>query len=145
MSRKFISVMSIYNTAQNDFKDMCKEKMRRQMELMGDTVDDNRLEDILASGETAPIFTGGIVMDTQQSKQALDDIQARKNDILALEKSIKELHDLFLDMAMLVQEQGEMIDRVEYNIENSVEFVSRAVADTKKAVKFQSEARRVSK
>ena len=56
----------------------------------------------------------------------------------------RELHDLFLDMAMLVQEQGEMIDRVEYNIEHSVEFVSRAVADTKKAVKFQSEARRVS-
>merc|ERR1711879_110726 len=109
---------------------------------MGENVDDNKLEEMLSSGESAPLFAGGIVMDTAQSKQALDDIQARKNDILALEKSIKELHDLFIDMAMLVQEQGEMIDRVEYNIEHSVEFVSRAVADTKKAVKFQSEARR---
>jgi len=143
MSRKFINVMSRYGQAQNEFRDACKEKMRRQIEIMGENVDDAKLEDMLSSGETAPLFAGGIVMDTQKSKQVLDDIQSRKNDILALEKSIKELHDLFVDMAMLVQEQGEMIDRVEYNIEHSVEFVSRAVADTKKAVAFQSAARKV--
>merc|ERR1712178_347083 len=143
MSRKFINVMSRYNSAQNEFRDACKEKMRRQIEIMGENVDDNKLEEMLSSGERALGLAGGIVMDTQKSKQVLDDIQSRKNDILALEKSIKELHDLFIDMAMLVQEQGEMIGRVEYNIEHSVEFVSRAVADTKKAVKFQSEARRV--
>lgn len=45
-------------------------------------------------------------------------------------------------MAALVQEQGEMIDRVEYNIEHSVDFVSRAVADTKKAIALQQEARK---
>lgn len=114
MSRKFINVMSRYNSAQNEFRDACKEKMRRQIEIMGENVDDNKLEEMLSSGESAPLFAGGIVMDTQKSKQVLDDIQSRKNDILALEKSIKELHDLFIDMAMLVQEQGEMIDRVEY-------------------------------
>lgn len=36
-----------------------------------------------------------------------------------------------------------MIDRIESNMDQSVGFVERAVADTKKAVKFQSEARRV--
>uniref|UniRef100_A0A8C5BCA4 t-SNARE coiled-coil homology domain-containing protein n=1 Tax=Gadus morhua TaxID=8049 RepID=A0A8C5BCA4_GADMO len=37
---------------------------------------------------------------------------------------------------------GEMIDRVEYNVEHSVDYVERAVSDTKKAVKYQSKARR---
>ena len=120
MSRKFINVMSRYNSAQNEFRDACKEKMRRQIEIMGENVDDQKLEEMLSSGESAPLFTGGIVMDTQKSKQVLDDIQSRKNDILALEKSIKELHDLFIDMAMLVQEQGEMIDRVEYKIGHKI-------------------------
>uniref|UniRef100_A0A670ZHW1 t-SNARE coiled-coil homology domain-containing protein n=1 Tax=Pseudonaja textilis TaxID=8673 RepID=A0A670ZHW1_PSETE len=36
-----------------------------------------------------------------------------------------------------------MIDRIENNMDQSVGFVERAVADTKKAVKFQSEARRL--
>ena len=37
-----------------------------------------------------------------------------------------------------------MVDRIEYNVEHAKEFVDRAVADTKKAVQFQSKARRVS-
>ena len=37
-----------------------------------------------------------------------------------------------------------MIERIENNMDQSVGFVERAVADTKKAAKFQQEARRVS-
>jgi hypothetical protein len=40
--------------------------------------------------------------------------------------------------------QGEMVDRIEYNVDHAKEFVDRAVADTKKAVQYQSKARRVS-
>ena len=36
-----------------------------------------------------------------------------------------------------------MIDRIEYNVEKTVDFVAEAKADTKKAVKYQSKARRV--
>lgn len=36
-----------------------------------------------------------------------------------------------------------MIDRIEYNVEHSVDYVERAVSDTKKAVKYQSQARKV--
>ncbi|KAL6726496.1 hypothetical protein Aduo_008463 [Ancylostoma duodenale] len=36
-----------------------------------------------------------------------------------------------------------MVDRIEYNVEHAKEFVDRAVADTKKAVQYQSKARRV--
>lgn len=43
--------------------------------------------------------------DTQQAKQSLADIEARHQDIMKLEKSIKELHDMFMDMAMLVESQ----------------------------------------
>ena len=44
-------------------------------------------------------------MDAQQTRE----IEARHNDILQLEKSIKELHDLFMDMCTLVQEQVSII------------------------------------
>lgn len=46
-----------------------------------------------------------IMTDTQQAKQSLADIEARHEDIIKLEKSIKELHDMFMDMAMLVESQ----------------------------------------
>lgn len=44
-------------------------------------------------------------METQQAKQTLADIEARHADIIKLENSIKELHDMFMDMAMLVENQ----------------------------------------
>uniref|UniRef100_A0A3P8WJ01 t-SNARE coiled-coil homology domain-containing protein n=1 Tax=Cynoglossus semilaevis TaxID=244447 RepID=A0A3P8WJ01_CYNSE len=45
-------------------------------------------------------------------------------------------------MCCLTHHQGCMIDRIESNMDQSVGFVERAVADTKKAAKFQQEARR---
>ena len=50
-------------------------------------------------------FLQGIIMDTAAAKQTLADIEARHADIIKLETSIKELHDMFMDMAMLVESQ----------------------------------------
>jgi hypothetical protein len=44
-------------------------------------------------------------MDSQMTKQALNEIETRHNEIIKLETSIRELHDMFVDMAMLVESQ----------------------------------------
>lgn len=45
------------------------------------------------------------IVDAGVSKQALSEIEARHKDIVRLESSIKELHDMFVDIAMLVESQ----------------------------------------
>lgn len=40
--------------------------------------------------------------------------------------------------------QGEMVDRIEYNVERTGDYIKDAVRDTTKAVKYQSNTRRVS-
>ncbi|XP_076594712.1 syntaxin 3b isoform X1 [Chaetodon auriga] len=142
LSRKFVEVMTKYNEAQVDFRERSKGRIQRQLEITGKATTDEELEEMLESGNAA-VFTAGIV-DSGISKQALSEIEARHKDIVRLESSIKELHDMFVDIAMLVESQGGMIDRIESNMDQSVGFVERAVADTKKAAKFQQEARRVS-
>ncbi|XP_021345137.1 syntaxin isoform X2 [Mizuhopecten yessoensis] len=141
ISRKFVEVMGVYNQAQLDYREGCKTRIKRQMEITGRTTTNEELEDMLESGNPA-IFTQGIIMETQQAKQTLADIEARHNDIIKLETSIRELHDMFMDMAMLVEQQGEMIDRIEYNVEQAVDYIETAKMDTKKAVRYQSKARR---
>ncbi|XP_017162713.1 syntaxin 3b isoform X4 [Poecilia reticulata] len=142
LSRKFVEVMTKYNEAQVDFRERSKGRIQRQLEITGQAKTDEELEEMLESGNAA-VFTAGIV-DSGISKQALSEIESRHKDIVRLESSIKELHDMFVDIAMLVESQGGMIDRIESNMDQSVGFVERAVADTKKAAKFQQEARRVS-
>ncbi|XP_063930745.1 syntaxin-1A isoform X2 [Zophobas morio] len=143
LSRKFVEVMTEYNRTQTDYRERCKGRIQRQLEITGRQTTNEELEEMLEQGNPA-VFTQGIIMETQQAKQTLADIEARHADIIKLENSIKELHDMFMDMAMLVENQGEMIDRIEYHVEHAVDYVQTATQDTKKALKYQSKARRVS-
>ncbi|XP_042911206.1 syntaxin-1A isoform X2 [Parasteatoda tepidariorum] len=141
LSQKFVEVMTDYNKTQTDYRERCKARIQRQLEITGKVTTNDELEEMLESGNSA-IFTQGIIMDTQQAKQTLADIEARHADIIKLETSIRELHDMFMDMAMLVESQGEMIDRIEYHCEHAKDYVGEAVKDTKQALAYQSKARR---
>jgi t-SNARE complex subunit (syntaxin) len=39
--------------------------------------------------------------------------------VLTLEASIAELHQMFLDFALLVEQQGELLDQIEYQVYNT--------------------------
>ncbi|XP_060242834.1 syntaxin-3 isoform X2 [Meriones unguiculatus] len=140
LSRKFVEVMTKYNEAQVDFRERSKGRIQRQLEITGKKTTDEELEEMLESGNPA-IFTSGII-DSQISKQALSEIEGRHKDIVRLESSIKELHDMFMDIAMLVENQGEMLDNIELNVMHTVDHVEKARDETKKAVKYQSQARK---
>ncbi|GCB76623.1 hypothetical protein scyTo_0018359, partial [Scyliorhinus torazame] len=105
------------------------------------TTTDDELEEMLESGNPS-IFTSDIISDTQITRQALNEIESRHKDIIKLEASIRELHDMFVDMAMLVEQQGEMINNIETNVVNATEYIERAKEETKRAVRYQSKARR---
>ncbi|XP_073676226.1 syntaxin 3b isoform X2 [Garra rufa] len=140
LSRKFVDVMTKYNEAQVDFREKSKGRIQRQLEITGKATTDEELEEMLEGGNAA-VFTAGIV-DSGISKQALSEIEARHKDIVRLESSIKELHDMFVDIAMLVESQGNMVDNIEVNVGKAVDHVEAAKVETKKAVRYQSKARK---
>lgn len=141
LTKQFVEVMTEYNKTQTDYREKCKATIQRQLEITGKTTSNEELEEMLEQGNIS-VFTQGILMDTQQAKQTLADIKARHEDIMNLEKSIRELHDMFMDMAMLIESQGEMIDRIEYHVEHAKDHVIVATQDTKKAKEYQSKARK---
>uniref|UniRef100_A0A8C6TYZ6 Syntaxin-3 n=1 Tax=Neogobius melanostomus TaxID=47308 RepID=A0A8C6TYZ6_9GOBI len=140
LSRKFVEVMTKYNEAQVDFRERSKGRIQRQLEITGKATTDDELEEMLESGNAA-VFTA--IVDSGISKQALSEIESRHKDIVRLESSIKELHDMFVDIAMLVENQGEIVDNIEQNVSKSVDHIVEAKEQTKKAVKYQTSARKV--
>ncbi|KAJ8342947.1 hypothetical protein SKAU_G00328750 [Synaphobranchus kaupii] len=183
LSRKFVEVMSEYNATQSDYRERCKGRIQRQLEITGRNTTNEELESMLESDNPA-IFTSGIIMDSNITEQAMNEIETRHTEIIKLENSIPRaarhvhghghaggepgegfsvLRDLLrLSVPLKISfpwpytakaepyhasrveliTAGEMIDRIEYNVEHSVDYVERAVSDTKKAVKYQSKARR---
>ncbi|KAG6922936.1 syntaxin 3, partial [Chelydra serpentina] len=138
LSRKFVDVMTKYNEAQVDFRERSKGRIQRQLEITGKNTTDEELEEMLESGNPS-IFTSGI-MDSQISKQALSEIEGRHKDIVRLESSIKELHDMFVDIAMLVENQGGVIDNIELNMMHAVDHIEKARDETKKALVYKKKA-----
>uniref|UniRef100_A0A1B6DVB5 t-SNARE coiled-coil homology domain-containing protein n=1 Tax=Clastoptera arizonana TaxID=38151 RepID=A0A1B6DVB5_9HEMI len=141
LSRKFVEVMTEYNRTQTDYRERCKGRIQRQLEITGRQTTNEELEEMLEQGNPA-VFTQGIIMETQQAKQTLADIEARHADIIKLENSIRELHDMFMDMAMLVESQGELVDRIEYNVTNTADHVSTARGELHIAEDLQTKARK---
>ncbi|TKS79089.1 Syntaxin-2 Epimorphin [Collichthys lucidus] len=141
LSRKFVEVMTQYNETQVSFRERSKGRIQRQLEITGRVMTNEELEDMLESGNPS-IFTSDIISDSQITRQALNEIESRHQDIMRLESSIRELHAMFMDMAMLVETQGEMVNNIEKNVSNAAEYICSAKEETKKAVRYQKKSRR---
>ncbi|XP_060928942.1 syntaxin-1A isoform X4 [Limanda limanda] len=124
LSRKFVEVMSEYNTTQSDYRERCKGRIQRQLEITGRNTTNEELESMLESDNPA-IFTSGIIMDNI-TQQAMNEIETRHTEIIKLENSIRELHDMFMDMAMLVESQGELVNNIEQSVLGAQEYVEQA-------------------
>ncbi|KAM7540242.1 hypothetical protein Aperf_G00000024878 [Anoplocephala perfoliata] len=141
IGRNFVAVMQEYSKAQTEYRDANKSRILRRMAAADQHFTDEELEEMLESGNPQ-IFTQSIMADTQMARQTLDEIEARHQDIIKLEQSIKELHDMFQDVSTLVESQQETIDKIEYNVDNAQDYVETAKKDVEKAVVYQKKSRK---
>lgn len=141
LSKEFVELMGYCNTIQSQYRDRNVERIQRQLKITGSNVSDKELDVMLESGQT-DVFTQNILIDAKATKQALNEIESRHDEILKLERSIKDLHDMFQYLAMEVEAQGEMVDRIETNIRQSSNYVEKAKENTEKAVTYQQKARK---
>ncbi|CAF2709507.1 unnamed protein product [Rotaria sp. Silwood2] len=125
LTRRLRDTMVAYNQETIAHRDRCKKIIVRELEISGNRKTTDELEDILDS-DFPGTFNVSILVDTQKAKQSLDAIEARHRDIIKLETCIKELHSMFQDLAMLVANQGEMIDSIEHNVSKAADYVEDA-------------------
>jgi len=67
------------------------------------------------------------------AKQALAYVTSKHNDIVILANSIAELRQMFVDLSVLVERQGEVITKIEQNCELALEYTEEGVANLKEA------------
>jgi syntaxin 1A len=111
--------------------------------LAGRSTTKDELDDMLETGNTA-IFTEGIVTDTKQAIESLREIEERHKDIIKLESSIRELHEMFIEMGALVAHQGDLVDVIQTQVEKTKDFVMNANGQIAEALVNKSKAARVS-
>ena len=65
------------------------------------------------------------------------EVNRRDEEITKIAKSIEELAAIFKELAVLVIDQGTILDRIDYNMENAVEHAREGVKQLHKAEESQ--------
>lgn len=67
-------------------------------------------------------------------------VNERDEEITKIAKSIEELAAIFKELAVLVIDQGTILDRIDYNMENAVEHAKEGIKHLEKAEEHQKNA-----
>ncbi|CAH1404564.1 unnamed protein product [Nezara viridula] len=138
----FIEVMESWNKEQNDYRQKCVERIHRLASIAKAVVTDERLDELLEQGNYGAIFNDDIITETIEARRALEDVQVRHQELLKIEKSLQELRDLFMDMAILIEHQGELVNRIENHVLKTTDYVDTAKVEMNKAIKYQKKSRK---
>lgn len=65
----------------------------------------------------------------------------REGEIRQIEQSVGELNELFRDVAHIVREQGEVLDVIDHNVENTLTDTRGADVELRSASRYQKSAR----
>ncbi|XP_074165727.1 syntaxin-11 isoform X1 [Sminthopsis crassicaudata] len=136
LTRAFQEAMHDYNQAEFNQRENCKIRIQRQLEIMGKEVSGAQIEDMCEQGKW-DVFSENLLADVKGARSALNEIESRHKELVKLESRIRDVHDLFLQMALLVEEQGDTLNVVELNVEKTQSYTGEAKAHVKKAVEYK--------
>ncbi|XP_028294266.1 syntaxin-11-like [Gouania willdenowi] len=119
LSNTLRNVMFSYNDTEMSHREACKRQIQRQMEVVGKEVGQEELEEMM--NEEVNVFSTQIEGKTSQS--ALLQIESRHRELLELEKRIEDIQELFLDVAVLVEEQGAATENIQKNAQNTDVYI----------------------
>uniref|UniRef100_A0A1B6BY23 t-SNARE coiled-coil homology domain-containing protein n=2 Tax=Clastoptera arizonana TaxID=38151 RepID=A0A1B6BY23_9HEMI len=142
LSKRYQSAITAYQAELVNYKERCESLIKTQLQIVGAKYATDEEMEALLDQENTQVFVNNYIRETTEAKQALQMARLRHNEIIGLEKSILELKELFVDMAMLVQSQGEVIDRIEYNVKQGVNFVTDGNQDLGKGKRYRIKARK---
>ena len=62
-------------------------------------------------------------------------------DVLTLEKSVAELNQMFLDFALLTEQQGELLDQIEHQVKEAGDYIDAGNTELVQAIELQKSIR----
>jgi len=115
---------------------------RRYFTVTGEYPDEEVIDKIISNGGEE--FLGRAVQEHGRGKvlETVVEIQDRHDAAKEIEKSLLELHQVFLDMVVMVEAQAEQMDDIEHHVMNAAHYVKDGSKDLKTAVGYQRNSRK---
>ncbi|OAY35146.1 syntaxin-132 isoform X2 [Manihot esculenta] len=144
LSKKFRDLMTEFQTLRQKIQDEYREVVeRRVITVTGTRPDEETIDHLIETGNSEQIFQKAIQeMGRGQVLNTLEEIQERHDAVKEIEKKLLDLHQIYLDMAVLVEAQGEILDNIESQVTNAVDHVQSGTDALKTAKSLQRNSRK---
>ncbi|KAK8938057.1 Syntaxin-124 [Platanthera guangdongensis] len=107
---------------------------RRYYTVTGERPDEEMIETLISTGESESFL--------QKAIQQQGEIQERHGAVKDIERSLMDLHNIFLDMAALVEAQGHQFNDIESHVAHARSFVRRGAIELEVVKEVQKSSRK---
>jgi len=144
LTRKFVDVMKEYQNAQTKYKTDIKKKVKRQVQIVKPDATTEEIDAVFKSGGGAGEVLKSAILTGEAAdsiRNAYQNVADKYQDVLTLEASVAELHQMFLDFALLTEKQGELLDQIEHQVKDASEYIDEGNAEMVQAIEIQKSIR----
>ncbi|KAG0212172.1 Plasma membrane t-SNARE, secretory vesicle fusion [Mortierella sp. GBA30] len=120
LKEKFLKTLRRYQSSESEARKKYQGRMERQYKIVRPDATPQEIAQAMES-DNQQIFAQSVLQSTRygDANRALREVQSRHDDIKKIEKTILELHQLFIDMETLVTEQAEVLNTIEENTQQT--------------------------
>ncbi|XP_060191010.1 syntaxin-132-like [Lycium barbarum] len=144
LTKKFRDVMTEFQTLRQRIDDEYREVVeRRVITVTGTRPDEETINNLIENGSSEQIFQNAIQgMGRGQVLSTVEEIQERHDAVKEIERKLLDLHQIYLDMAVLVEAQGDLLDNIETQVGYAVDHVNMGTDALQTAKSLQKKSRK---
>eukprot|EP01055_Gregarina_sp_Pseudo9_P001318 Gregarina_sp_Pseudo_9__1317@NODE_1880_length_1277_cov_28_443457_g1744_i0_p1_GENE_NODE_1880_length_1277_cov_28_443457_g1744_i0NODE_1880_length_1277_cov_28_443457_g1744_i0_p1_ORF_typecomplete_len324_score68_69Syntaxin/PF00804_25/1_7e47SNARE/PF05739_19/3_4e13Syntaxin_2/PF14523_6/7_1e07Syntaxin_2/PF14523_6/94GHMP_kinases_C/PF08544_13/4_3e03GHMP_kinases_C/PF08544_13/1_2GHMP_kinases_C/PF08544_13/15Orf78/PF06024_12/0_0038CD225/PF04505_12/0_0069Synaptobrevin/PF00957_21/1_8e03Synaptobrevin/PF00957_21/1_4 len=145
LTRKFRELLTEFQTIQTEYKKTVKEKIERQVKIVYPEASEKEVQEMVDDADAGAAQQAIFARMTgahESLAYAYQDIQDKHRDVKRLEQSVQELHQMFVDLATLVEAQGELLDQIEYAVGAAKDYTEKAEKDLVQARRNQQKSKK---
>ncbi|XP_006367275.1 syntaxin-132-like isoform X1 [Solanum tuberosum] len=144
LTKKFRDVMTEFQTLRQRIDNEYREVVeRRVITVTGTRPDEETINNLIETGNSEQIFQNAIQgMGRGQVLSTVEEIQERHDAVKEIERKLLDLHQIYLDMAVLVEAQGDLLDNIETQVTNTIDYVQSGAIALQTAKKLQKKSRK---
>jgi len=138
-----VSLMQLLSALMHDFRS-CQSNFLRHLDARMNNEDTFLIKSNISNASEDSAVN---VQENENEELTIDQIQhimqnehmskEREREVIKISKSILELQNMFKDIASMIIDQGTVLDRIDYNVEQSASRIKSAFKSVKKAEKYQ--------
>ena len=146
--REHVQAVKELQQQKQNYKDDVKKKVARQVRIVKEDATEEEIDAVMATGgaeqllEKAILSTSTLHTANDAVREVFEQAQDKFRDVLKLEQSVLELNQMMTDFALVVEQQGELLDQIEYNVHAAHEFVEGGNKDIEVAIDYQKSIRK---